>query len=55
MLATPVDGTFVEVVLVTQVREIRKPGRLIVGLGFLPMRRPAEEPASRRPAEKNGT
>ena len=38
VLATPVDGTFVELTLVSQVREIRKPGRFIVGLGFLPVK-----------------
>ena len=38
VLSTPVDGTLVEVVLVSQVREIRKPGRFVAGLGFLPMR-----------------
>ena len=36
VLATPVDGTFVEVTLVTQTHEIRKPRRFIAGLGFLP-------------------
>ena len=38
VLATPIDGTLVEVVLVSQTHEIRKPGRFVVGLGFLPMR-----------------
>ena len=38
VLATPVDGTFIDMSLVSQVREIRKPKRRIVGLGFLPMR-----------------
>ena len=37
VLATPVDGTLIEMVLVSQVREIRKPKRFIVGLGFLPV------------------
>ncbi len=37
VLATPVDGTLVEVVLVSQVREIRKPGRFFAGLRFLPV------------------
>ena len=36
VLATPVDGTDIELVLASQVREIRKPGRPIVGLAFLP-------------------
>jgi len=36
VLATPVDGTLVDLSLVSQVREIRKPKRWIVGLGFLP-------------------
>ena len=38
VLATPIDGTFVELALVNQVREIRKPGRFFAGLGFLPIR-----------------
>ena len=38
VLATPVDGTQVELVLVSQVREIRNPKRPIVGLRFLPMK-----------------
>ncbi len=38
VLATPVDGTLIEMTLVSQVREIRNPKRLIVGLGFLPLR-----------------
>ncbi|MCY3680833.1 MAG: Rieske 2Fe-2S domain-containing protein [Gemmatimonadetes bacterium] len=38
VLATPVDGTRVELVLVSQVREIRKPRRFITGLGFVPMK-----------------
>ncbi len=36
VLATPVDGKFVEVVLAAQVREMRKPKRPIMGLSFLP-------------------
>ena len=36
VLAVPVDGTFVDLTLVSQVREIRKPGRFIAGFGFLP-------------------
>ena len=38
VLATPVDGTFIDMTLATQVREIRNPKRRIVGLGFLPRR-----------------
>ena len=38
VLATPVDGTVIEVVLASQVREIRKPKRLIMGLRFVPLR-----------------
>ena len=38
VLATPVDGTLIDMSLVSQVREIRKPKRRIVGLGFLPPR-----------------
>ena len=37
VLATPVDGTLIDLTLVSQVREIRSPGRLIAGLGFLPV------------------
>ena len=37
VLATPVDGRLVEMVLVGQVREIRRPRRSIVGLRFLPV------------------
>ena len=37
VLATPVDGRLVEMVLVGQVREIRRPKRPFVGLGFLPV------------------
>ncbi len=36
VLATPVDGTLIDVTLVSQVREMRKPKRLLVGLGILP-------------------
>ena len=36
VLATPVDGRLIELVLASQIREIRKPKRPIVGLGFLP-------------------
>ncbi|MYB05980.1 MAG: Rieske (2Fe-2S) protein [Gemmatimonadetes bacterium] len=37
VLATPVADTRLEMTLVTQVREIRRPGRFFVGLGFLPV------------------
>ena len=37
VLATPVDGTLVDLTLVSQAQEIRKPGRFFVGLGFLPV------------------
>ena len=38
VLATPVDGTLIDLSLGSQVREIRKPKRRIVGLGFLPVK-----------------
>ena len=38
VLATPVDGTLIDLSLVSQVREIRSPERWITGLGFLPTR-----------------
>ena len=38
VLATPVDGTDIEVVLVSQIRDFPRPKRFVVGLGFLPMR-----------------
>ena len=38
VLVTPVDGTLVELVLVSQTREIRKPGRFITGLQFVPVK-----------------
>ena len=38
VLATPIDGTDIEMVLVTQAREIRRPNNFITGLGFLPVR-----------------
>ena len=38
VLVTPVDGSLVDMVLAGQVRELRKPKRPIVGLGFLPLR-----------------
>jgi hypothetical protein len=37
VLATPVDGTLIDLSLVSQVREIRKPRRWIAGMGFLPI------------------
>ena len=37
ILATPVDGEKIDMSLVSQVRELRKPKRLIAGLGFLPV------------------
>lgn len=36
VLPTPVDGTVIDLVLASQLREIRKPGRFISGLGFVP-------------------
>ena len=38
VLATPVDGTLIDLSLVSQVRELRSPRRWIAGLGFLPTR-----------------
>ena len=38
VLATPVDGTLIDLSLVSQVGEIRKPKRWIAGLGFLPVK-----------------
>ena len=38
VLATPVDGTLIDLNLVSQVREVRNPKRMIIGLGFLPTR-----------------
>ena len=38
ILATPVDGTFIDLVLVSQMRDIRKPKRPIAGLAFLPVK-----------------
>ena len=37
VLATPVDGSLIDLSLVSQVREIRDPKRVIVGLGLLPV------------------
>ena len=36
VLPTPIDGTLMDLVLVSQLHEIRKPRRFISGLGFLP-------------------
>ena len=38
VLATPVDGTLIDMVLVGQVRELSRPKRPIVGMRFLPPR-----------------
>ena len=38
VLATPVDGTLIDLTLVSQIREIGNPRRRIAGLGFLPTR-----------------
>ncbi|MDE2999640.1 MAG: Rieske 2Fe-2S domain-containing protein [Gemmatimonadota bacterium] len=38
VLPTPVDGAVIDLVLAGQLMEIRKPGRFITGLGFLPMK-----------------
>ena len=38
ILATPVDGTLIDLSLVSQAREIRRPKRWFAGLGFLPVR-----------------
>lgn len=38
VLPTPVDGEYIEFVLASQLREIRRPRRFISGLGFLPLR-----------------
>ena len=37
VFATPIDGKHVEMVLASQVREMRKPKRLIAGLRFVPL------------------
>ncbi|MCY4420738.1 MAG: Rieske 2Fe-2S domain-containing protein [Gammaproteobacteria bacterium] len=36
VLATPVDGTLIDLVLVGQLREMRKPKRPIIGMRFMP-------------------
>ncbi|MYB02980.1 MAG: Rieske 2Fe-2S domain-containing protein [Acidimicrobiaceae bacterium] len=38
ILATPVDGTVIDLSVVSQTGEIRNPNRWIAGLGFLPVR-----------------
>ena len=38
VLATPVDGTRIDLSLASQVKEIRNPKRWIMGMGFLPTR-----------------
>ena len=38
VLATPVDGTLIDLSLASQVKEIRNPKQWIMGLGFLPTR-----------------
>ena len=38
ILATPVDGTMIDLSVVSQTGEIRRPNRWIAGLGFLPTR-----------------
>ena len=38
VLATPVDGILIDLVLASQVREIRRPKRPIAGLRFIPMK-----------------
>ncbi len=38
VLATPIDGTLIEMTLFSQVKEIRSPKRRLVGLSFLPRR-----------------
>jgi len=38
ILATPVDGTVIDLSVVSQVGEVRRPNRRILGLGFLPVR-----------------
>ena len=34
VLATPVDGTLIDLSLASQVKEIRKPKRWVAGMGF---------------------
>ena len=37
VLATPIDGTLIDMAVGSQVREIRRPKRWLAGLGFLPL------------------
>lgn len=37
VLSTPVDGEYVDMVLATQIKQLRKSKRAIVGMGFLPL------------------
>ena len=37
ILSTPVDGSLIDLTIVTQAREIRRPRRFFSGLGFLPV------------------
>ena len=36
VLATPIDGELIDLTLVSQVKELRSPKRMLAGLGFLP-------------------
>ena len=38
VLPTPIDGSVIDLVLASQLMEIRKPRRFITGLGFVPMK-----------------
>ena len=38
VISTPIDGEYIDLVLASQLHEIRKPRRIITGLGFLPMK-----------------
>lgn len=38
VFATPVDGTLIDLSILSEVRDIRSPKRLLSGLGFLPMK-----------------
>ena len=37
VLATPVDGTLIDLSILSQIRDIRGPKRFIAGIGFLPL------------------
>ena len=54
ILATPVDGTLIDLSMVSQVREIRGPRRWIAGLGFLPPRLRAPVMNKFRVAQQRG-